>query len=112
MVRNMGQFVGLVLVGLVLVAAMGARADVTIESHAGGFTIGKSDILNGEGTFTGAKDISEIFGTYVKGEASGSATKGGVAQVMTKGEISLSIAGSGRGWDIGVSLGGFTIEKK
>ena len=31
---------------------------------------------------------------------------------MTKGEISLAIAGSGRGWDVGVSLGGFTIKRK
>jgi hypothetical protein len=90
----------------------GQRADVTIESHGGGFTIGKSDILNGEGTFSEVKDISEIFGTYAKAEASGGATKGGVAQVMTKGEISLAIAGTGRGWDVGVSLGGFTIKKK
>ena len=90
----------------------GQSANVTIESHGGGFTIGKSDILNGEGTFSEVKDISEVFGTYAKGEASGGATKGGVAQVMTKGEISLAIAGSGRGWDVGVSVGGFTIKKK
>jgi hypothetical protein len=31
---------------------------------------------------------------------------------MTKGEISLEITGSGRGWDVGVSLGRFTITKK
>jgi hypothetical protein len=34
------------------------------------------------------------------------------AQVMTEGEISLAIAGGGRGWDVGVSFGGLTIEKK
>ena len=90
----------------------GQRAAVTIESHGGGFTIGKSDLLNGKGTFSEVKDISEIFGTYAKAEASGGASKGGAAQVMTKGEISLAIAGSGRGWDVGVSLGGFTIKRK
>ena len=90
----------------------GQRANVEIESHGGGFTIGKSDILNGEGTFSEVKDMSEIFGTYAQAEAHGGATKGGAAQVMTKGEISLAIAGAGRGWDVGVSLGGFTIEKK
>ena len=74
--------------------------------------IGKSDIVNGEGTFSEVKDISEIFGTYAKAEASGAGTKGGAAQAMTKGEISLAIAGSGRGWDVGVSLGGLTIKKK
>ena len=90
----------------------GQRANVEIESHGGGFTIGKSDILDGEGTFSEVKDISEIFGTYAQAEAHGSATKGGAAQVMTMGEISLAIAGAGRGWDVGVSFGGFTIEKK
>lgn len=90
----------------------GQRADVKIESHGGGFTIGKSDILNGEGTFSGVKDISEIYGTYAQAEAHGGATKGGMAQVLSKGEISLAIAGTGRGWDVGVSLGGFTIKKK
>ena len=90
----------------------GQRADVEIESHGGGFTIGKSDILDGEGTFSEVKDISEIFGTYAQAEAHGGATKGGAAQVMTKGEISLAIAGAGRGWDVGVSFGGFKIERK
>ena len=90
----------------------GQSAEVTLSSHGGGFSIGKSDILDGEGTFSEVKDISEIFGTYAKVEASGGATKGGGATVMTKGEISLAIAGSGRGWDVGVTLGGFTIKKK
>ncbi len=89
----------------------GQSARVKIESHAAGFTIGKSDVLNGTGTFSEVKDISEIFGTYAKAEASGGATKGGQAQVMTKGEISLAIAGQGRGWDVGVSVGGFTIKR-
>ncbi len=90
----------------------GQSANVAIESHGGGFTIGKSDILNGEGTFSDVKDISEVFGTYAEVEAHAGATKGGAAQVMTKGEISLAIAGQGRGWDVGVVLGGFTIKKK
>jgi hypothetical protein len=90
----------------------GQSADVEIKSHGGGFTLGKSDILDGEGTFSEVKDISEIFGTYAQAEAHGGATKGGAAQVLTKGEISLVISGAGRGWDVGVSFGGFTIEKK
>ena len=90
----------------------GQSADVKLSSHGGGFTIGKSDIIGGEGTFSEVKDISEIYGTYAQAEASAGATKGGQAQAMTKGEISLALAGSGRGWDVGVTLGGFTIAKK
>jgi hypothetical protein len=90
----------------------GQRANVVIEANGVGFTIGKSDIVNGEGTFSDVKDISEIFGTYAQLEARGSATKGGSAQVMTKGEISLALAGEGRGWEAGVSLSGLTIKKE
>ena len=90
----------------------GQSADVVLSSHGGGFTIGKSDIIGGTGTFSEVKDIEEIYGTYAQAEASAGATKGGQAQAMTKGEISLAIAGSGRGWDLGVTLGGFTIKKK
>ena len=89
----------------------GQSAQVKIESQAAGFTIGKSDILDGEGAFTEVKDISEIFGTYAKADVSGGATKGVTGQVMTKGEISLAIKGAGRGWDAGVSVGGFTITR-
>jgi hypothetical protein len=90
----------------------GQSASVAIESHGLGFTIGKSDIVNGKGTFSEVKDISEIFGTYAKLEARGTANKGGAAQVMTKGEISLAISGEGRGWEAGVSLSGLTIKRR
>jgi hypothetical protein len=90
----------------------GQSAAVHVSSHGGGFTIGKSDIVGGTGTFSDVKDIEEVFGTYAQAGASGSGVKGGQAQVMTKGEISLALAGSGRGWDVGVSIGGFTITKK
>jgi hypothetical protein len=90
----------------------GQSAAVHVSSHGGGFTIGKSDIVDGKGTFSGVKGIDEVFGTYAQAGASGSTVKGGQAQVMTKGEISLALSGSGRGWDVGVSIGGFTITKK
>ena len=50
----------------------GQSAEVKIKSNAVGFTIGKSDVLDGEGTFSEVKDIGEIYGTYVQAEASGS----------------------------------------
>jgi hypothetical protein len=90
----------------------GQTAAVYVSSHGGGFTLGKSDIVGGTGAFSDVKDIGEVFGTYVQASASGSGIKGGQAQAMTKGEISLALSGSGRGWDVGVSIGGFTITKK
>jgi hypothetical protein len=51
-------------------------------------------------------------GPMIQKRVPGSVVEGGQAQAMTKGEISLALAGSGRGWDVGVSIGGFTITKK
>jgi hypothetical protein len=33
------------------------------------------------------------------------------AQAMTKGEVSLGLAGTGRGWELGISFGKFTITR-
>ena len=30
---------------------------------------------------------------------------------MTKGEVSLALSGTGRGWDLGVAFGRFTIKR-
>jgi hypothetical protein len=30
---------------------------------------------------------------------------------MTKGEVSLGLAGTGRGWELGISFGKFTITR-
>ena len=91
--------------------ANGQSATVAIETHAGGLTAGKSEIDDGKGTFSSVKDISEIYGSYAVGEAHAGATQSAAASVMTKGEISLAITGTGRGVDIGVTLGAFTIKK-
>ena len=37
--------------------------------------------------------------------------KSSSATALTKGEISLAIAGKGRGWDLGVSFGRFVITR-
>ena len=31
---------------------------------------------------------------------------------MTKGEVSLALSGTGRGWDLGVALGKFKITRQ
>jgi hypothetical protein len=89
----------------------GESADVTIVTRGGGFTAGKSEIDDGKGTFTEVKNIEEIFGTYVAATAGAGATKAGEGWAMTKGEISLALSGTGRGFDLGVTLGSFTIER-
>lgn len=89
----------------------GQTASVEIVSHAGGLTAGKSEIEDGKGTFSTVKDISEIYGSYAAGEAHAGATRSVAASAMTKGEISLVISGQGRGVDVGLTLGAFTIKR-
>lgn len=90
----------------------GQSAAVKVKAKGGGITFGKSEVLDGEGNFSDVKDISEVFGTYAAAEAHAGAVKSSHAAVYTKGEISLALAGTGRGVDVGVAFGAFTIEKK
>ena len=89
----------------------GQTATVKLEARGGGLTAGKSSIENGTGEFSNVKNIDEIFGKYAAAEASAGAVKSSGAQAMTKGEVSLGLAGTGRGWDLGISFGKFTIKR-
>jgi hypothetical protein len=89
----------------------GQTAAVKLEARGGGLTAGKSSIENGTGEFSNVRNIDEIFGKYVNAEASAGAVKSSGAQAMTKGEVSLGLAGTGRGWDLGISFGKFTIKR-
>jgi hypothetical protein len=90
----------------------GESAEVSIRVKGGGLTFGKSEIVEGSGSFTGVKDLSEVFGSYAAGSAHASAVRGGEAAVYTKGEVSLALAGSGRGIDVGIDFGKLTIKRK
>jgi len=88
----------------------GQTARVKIDVKGGGLTAGKSS-MEGTGTFSEVSDIREIFGPYAKAEAhAGMGTSAG-AQAMTKGDVSLAITEKGKGVDLGVTFGKFSIEK-
>ncbi|MEO8010354.1 MAG: hypothetical protein ABI650_01785 [Dokdonella sp.] len=89
----------------------GKTMRVAISAKGGGLTVGKSEIKNGTGKFTDIRSIDDILGTYAQGEATGGVGKTGTAQILTKGDVSLALAGVGEGVDIGISFGGFTISK-
>ena len=89
----------------------GQSAHVRIKATGGGITFGKSEIVDGTGKFTGARGISELFGSYAQSEAHAGAGKSADAQALTKGEVSLALKGTGRGVDIGFAFGKFTIER-
>jgi hypothetical protein len=95
----------------VVTCADGTSIPVKISAKGGGLTVGKSHIDNGTGKFTEVHRIDDVLGTYAQGDASIGAGKSGTAQVLTKGTVSLALAGAGEGVDIGVSFGGFSIER-
>jgi len=85
---------------------------VKITGQGGGLTVGKSKIVDGKGKFSGAYSLDDLIGSYASVEAHAGADKSSNAQVMTKGDVSLALAGTGKGWDLGVGLGKFTIERR
>lgn len=90
----------------------GQTVKVRLEAKGGGLAAGKSKVDDGYGKFSEVSDISELFGTYVQANASAGAGKSSEAGVVTKGEVSLALAGHGTGIDLGITFGKFTISKR
>ncbi|WDS35731.1 hypothetical protein [Pseudoxanthomonas sp.] len=89
----------------------GQSIPVKVSAKGGGLTVGKSSIV-GTGEFTEVRNINEVLGSYATAEAHAGAEKSSGAQVMTKGEVSLSLAGTGKGWDLGIAFGAFHIDPR
>lgn len=87
----------------------GQSMGVKLTSEGGGLTVGKSSIDNGIGEFSAVNGINEVLGSYASAEAHAGAVKSAKGEVLTKGEVSLALSGTGRGWDLGVAFGKFTI---
>ena len=90
----------------------GEKAGVTIKLTGGGITFGKSEIKDATGTFSEVSKLENLLGSYAAAEAEAGAVKSTTAQALTKGEVSLAIAGTGEGWNLGVSGSKFTIARK
>lgn len=90
----------------------GQRLPVRISSRGGGITFGKSRIDKGRGEFSGIYTIRDVLGGYAAAEAHAGAGRSSKAQVVTKGSVSLALAGTGSGWDIGVSIGNFVLSER
>lgn len=89
----------------------GQTADVKLVAKGGGITAGKSEVRDGTGKFSDVENISELFGTYVSGSATAGAGKSASASVVTKGEVSLALAGKGNGIELGIAFGKFVISR-
>jgi hypothetical protein len=90
--------------------ANGQRAEVVIHANGAGLTAGKYEINDGKGRFTDVKTISDVFGTYVAASGNAGLVKSGEAMALTKGNVSLALAGHGNGFDLGVAIEKFTIK--
>ena len=84
---------------------------VSIVTKGGGLTVGKSHIDNGTGKFSDVHRISDVLGAYAEGGAHAGVVKSSTAQVLTKGNVSLALAGTGEGVDLGISFGQFTLKR-
>ena len=86
-------------------------AVVSISVKGGGLTFGKTEIYNGKAEVSGVRSINDIYGSYAGMAAHAGVVKAGAVEVMTKGNVSLALAGTGSGVDIGIDFSGFTISK-
>ncbi len=90
----------------------GTRIPVKITAKGGGLTVGRTTITDGRGKFSGAYSTNDLLGTYAAAEVHASASRASGAQAMTKGDVSLALAGTGHGWSLGVGFGKFVIERR
>jgi len=90
----------------------GQKANVKISAKGGGLTAGKTEIRNGNGSFSKVSSINDLFGSYGSASAAAAAGKGAAAMALTKGHVHLALSGTGRGVELGLALGRFTITKR
>ena len=94
----------------VVTCSNGESMNVNIVARGGGLTAGKYHVDDGTGKFSDVSSLTELLGDYAQGEANAGLVKSGTAQVLTKGTVSLALAGKGQGVDLGISFGKFTIS--
>ncbi|MDR3387576.1 MAG: hypothetical protein P4L92_11025 [Rudaea sp.] len=88
----------------------GESVKVAITAVGAGVPIGKFQIDDGTGKFTNVRAIGDVLGGYVSGEADVGVVKSGEFQLLTKGTVSLALAGKGEGITLGVDVSKFTLK--
>lgn len=88
----------------------GQSMRVLLSAKAVGLTAGKWHIDNGTGRFTDVYNIRDVLGGYAQASANAGIAKSGEAQVLTKGPVSLALAGKGEGINLGVDVGQLRIK--
>lgn len=90
----------------------GQTSSVRLTAHGGGATLGTQKVIDGRGVFSGVADIGDLYGTYA--EVGAHAGGGGSvdARAMMKGNVNLSLSGTGQGISLGFAVGGFSIQPR
>lgn len=89
----------------------GKKMEVDISAKGVGLTAGKWRIRNGTGKFTRVAKIRDVLGNYAALSANAGLMKAGTVQVLTNDRVSLVLAGSGDGFDAGVTISQFRIDR-
>lgn len=90
----------------------GQSMPVDITVKGGGLTAGKWRITDGKGSFTDVYHINEVLGSYASASANAGAGGSAGAGVLTKGTVSLALAGTGQGVNLGIAGAKFTISRR
>lgn len=90
----------------------GSTLPVAIRAKGVGITAGKWKITEGGGKFTHVAKIEDVLGSYLAVSGDIGVAKSGTAQVLTKGKVSLALAGKGEGFDVGIAVSDFRISKR
>ena len=88
----------------------GQTSKVKLKVTGGGLTAGKTTVRNATGRFTEVGDISELYGSWAAAGASAAAGKAAATGVVTKGDIALTVVGTGTGVKLG--FGGAKLSIK
>lgn len=89
----------------------GKKMEVDISAKGVGLTAGKWRIDHGTGEFTRVTKLRDVLGSYTALGANAGLVKAGTVQALTNGKVSLVLAGSGDGFDLGVTISQFKIER-
>jgi hypothetical protein len=91
--------------------ADGTSMPVTIRARGAGLSVGKTKIDNGTGKFAYVHSIDQVLGSYAQADAHAGVSKTATAQLLTNGKVSVALAGTGEGFDIGIGFAEFTLVR-
>lgn len=95
----------------VVTCTNGQSMPVKIDAKGGGLSVGKYQLDHGVGHFSGVTDIDQVLGSYATASAHAGVVGSTRAAAMTKGNVSLALTGTGKGWDIGAGFSSFSIAR-